>query len=1397
MSLAAEAITIYPQISKLEQSTPSPPSSTPPMIAPSPLSLSYSLASSDLTDYLDRSAYSATSLPFVEEFGHLASLTSLVHSASSHISTVYTFRSVSKAIPLVQQDTPEAAKQELHIATFAILRPEVLKMKELMDFTAAAVRQLTSTLSYLQRMDSERRVPSDPLYQGLVEVLDLLLLLDALKDMKTCLLNDFARYKRAFQPIKASLTDSGPLSDEIPLLQMYLSEHNAVYSQLRAEVQRLPSHDLILLPLLTFCCDQLDRKRYIDSDEYHRYYRVLPHLLYLIDTSDDPTAKKGSVGVNVFRYQGKGRLELDRVKRYVRLMPIIPLYMDMHLDVLFVLKRLPHFEEDKMKGDWISLPADTSVTSPTSPAASRRDKVYQRYHLIYQRQRIRCEYQDYCVAFSEQLHLIEQMTSMNATLNMQLLHSFFYTLLTGLRLLAGWRAKVQEQCAWKFAFTCPLPLYAALGGKGGEGHEYEKAVRYNYSSEELYALVDVISIIKGLGHLLLTHQLLIEMVVRRTIHDDMQTFLQAEVGESTRKAHKHKRLAVKEVMLAMRDVAGDWLNAGKKAEWERKAEAPASSAAAAPHDNLNFLQDNNLLLVVNKDYPLRAVAASPMQIAFMRRMMHSIYSDKSVGMQGGMFSEKDLRKESTVVWSEYYDLSFFYPHLLSLTQHVQRATNLAFLWYREFYLELTKAIQVPISMSLPWILTDYLISNSNSLSSKANIFYTMDLYNDAAELALTTLHQQYLYDEVQAELHVSFEQLVFHLSEAIFRYHLILANERLLKKGYAKRWYDSAGGAGAGKREKYQLKDNRFILLMQQSNLSLLGRSIDLSLFITRRLNLKLREYLELSLRKFEASPLTDVIEFQHLLYVAQLMHQLLSQHLALDAWDTMLKEVNEDSVVGQFRNRILFHVLSELLSDLIPNFVYNSITGRFVRALHSFTPAAADRPRAPSQPPSYYFSHKHNVLYSALFSSFRAYFGSEHFLALISLLRPLNSYPLMLSELTSELHSKLFNEFYPYSLALLTGLPLFKLPTIQYTILGVYGYLDVKLRTSLGVYAPLRPSVFHVLREVGNIMWVLRGLEEADEVWALTPFMFTAHFQSIKAKSKAERAEAVKRGEVGLSARASSGVPSYVSAIRESAPFFAAQHAKPELFPTLTGLSEQTSRMYGAQPAQQRGGEPEDASSSAFSQSMQRIIGALATIEAVWVSPAAATGAPPDSSTKHDLVRLLSCLLFISSQPPDYNPAPSSAASADVIGRDAAVFGDGMLLAITFLLHALGLKRRFLCEDYSGYVVGLECLYPIDRDKLAAGGKKGKGVGWSETEKQELQLLDFVRNVKLVREKMKGLFGWMEKFAPVEEAGLRGKRGAKGGGGVGRGWGRVGDVRVLPPQSESEVSQPVKVVPL
>src|SRR5690348_14842540 len=96
-------------------------------------------------------------------------------------------------------------------------------------------------------------------------------------------------------------------------------------------------------------------------------------------------------------------------------------------------------------------------------------------------------------------------------------------------------------------------------------------------------------------------------------------------------------------------------------------------------------------------------------------------------------------------------------------------TDLGDLWYREFYLELTKRLQFPIDMSLPWILTDNILE-SKEASTMEYVFYPLDLYNDAANRALSSLHQQFLYDEIEAEVNLCFDQLIFKLSEQIYAY---------------------------------------------------------------------------------------------------------------------------------------------------------------------------------------------------------------------------------------------------------------------------------------------------------------------------------------------------------------------------------------------------------------------------------------------------------------------------------------------------------------------------------------------------------------------------------------------------------------------------------------------------
>jgi hypothetical protein len=104
----------------------------------------------------------------------------------------------------------------------------------------------------------------------MIMMVDMMVVLDALKDMKAGLLNDFSRYKRAFQPIRTEITDGEKINTENQDLHMFLSNpqqpHNLIMHNLKLEIQKVKDYDSVLVRLvfalfsfscflfLAFCC---------------------------------------------------------------------------------------------------------------------------------------------------------------------------------------------------------------------------------------------------------------------------------------------------------------------------------------------------------------------------------------------------------------------------------------------------------------------------------------------------------------------------------------------------------------------------------------------------------------------------------------------------------------------------------------------------------------------------------------------------------------------------------------------------------------------------------------------------------------------------------------------------------------------------------------------------------------------------------------------------------------------------------------------------------------------------------------------------------------------------------------------------------------------------------------
>ena len=96
--------------------------------------------------------------------------------------------------------------------------------------------------------------------------------------------------------------------------------------------------------------------------------------------------------------------------------------------------------------------------------------------------------------------------------------------------------------------------------------------------------------------------------------------------------------------------------------------------------------------------------------------------------------------------------------------------DVSYLWMREFYLELCQRVQFPLSMSLPWILVDHVLQMRNRPLMPL-LLAPLEAYNDAATAALRTHRQQYLYREIEAEVNLAFDQILFSLADQVYTHY--------------------------------------------------------------------------------------------------------------------------------------------------------------------------------------------------------------------------------------------------------------------------------------------------------------------------------------------------------------------------------------------------------------------------------------------------------------------------------------------------------------------------------------------------------------------------------------------------------------------------------------------------
>ncbi|XP_019384017.1 PREDICTED: cytoplasmic FMR1-interacting protein 1 [Crocodylus porosus] len=1132
-----------------------------PCIEPPPSSLLYQPNFN--TNFEDRNAFVTGIARYIEQACVHSSMNEMLEEGQEYAVMLYTWRSCSRAIPQVKCNE-QPNRVEIYEKTVEVLEPEVTKLMNFMYFQRNAIERFCGEVRRLCHAERRKDFVSEAYLITLGKFINMFAVLDELKNMKCSVKNDHSAYKRAAQFLR-KMADPQSIQ-ESQNLSMFLANHNKITQSLQQQLEVIAGYEELLADIVNLCVDYYENKMYLTPNEKHMLLKVMGFGLYLMD---------GSVS-NIYKLDAKKRINLTKIDKFFKQLQVVPLFGDMQIELARYIKTSAHYEENKSR--W------TCTSSSSSPQYNICEQMIQirEDHMRFISELARYSNSEVwdCIPVLCKQYLSNEWLLQLEIRDVACLESRFQlekqleicTFDLANTLFKYIREQLKEDAAVtpRISGTPALTLYTLYQSLNlnrlqyswklvhptdkysnkdcpDNAEEYERATRYNYTSEEKFALVEVIAMIKGLQVLMGRMESVFNHAIRHTIYAALQDFSQVTLREPLRQAIKKKKNVIQSVLQAIRKTVCDWEaghepfndpalrgekdpKSGFDIKVPRRAVGPSSTQlymfrtmteslnSAELLKQLKSLGMEKLLHVANKFlrqsyiYPpllnfggerhcfcpdgfslqwsshfLISISQCYLTNLYMvRTMLESLIADKSG-------SKKTLRSSlegPTILDIEkFHRESFFYTHLINFSETLQQCCDLSQLWFREFFLELTmgRRIQFPIEMSMPWILTDHILETKEA-SMMEYVLYSLDLYNDSAHYALTKFKKQFLYDEIEAEVNLCFDQFVYKLADQIFAYYKIIAGGLLLDK----RLRSECKNQGAS---IHLPSSNRYETLLKQRHVQLLGRSIDLNRLITQRISAAMYKSLELAIGRFESEDLTSIVELDGLIEINKMTHKLLSRYMTLDSFDAMFREANHN--VSAPYGRITLHVFWELNYDFLPNYCYNGSTNRFVRTVLPFS-QEFQRDKQPNAQPQYLCGSKAlNLAYSSIYSNYRNFVGPPHFKVICRLLG-YQGIAVVMEELLKVVKSLLQGTILQYVKTLMEVMPkICRLPRHEYGSPGILEFFHHQLK-DIVEYAELKTVCFQNLREVGNAVLFCLLIEQSLSLEEVCDLLHAAPFQNI-----------------------------------------------------------------------------------------------------------------------------------------------------------------------------------------------------------------------------------------------------------------------------------------------------------
>ena len=131
---------------------------------------------------------------------------------------------------------------EIYESTLAILEPEVQKLRDFLKFIEDTITRFCDELKELARPQKRKDFISETYHLTLAKLLNMFAILDSLKDMKSCINNDFACYRRAESILKRGEINAFVMEQE-QKLSMFFAKQKEITHMLKDTLEKIDGYE--------------------------------------------------------------------------------------------------------------------------------------------------------------------------------------------------------------------------------------------------------------------------------------------------------------------------------------------------------------------------------------------------------------------------------------------------------------------------------------------------------------------------------------------------------------------------------------------------------------------------------------------------------------------------------------------------------------------------------------------------------------------------------------------------------------------------------------------------------------------------------------------------------------------------------------------------------------------------------------------------------------------------------------------------------------------------------------------------------------------------------------------------------------------------------------------------